>query len=276
MADSLRIVDRRTIYSHAGSGAETQVLTILRRDRNQPLALDEALDLARERGGRLLVNAKSHRAAVQVSAPSVMLDDGAIERRVRLVRPMERPALAADSLATSAWEEADRAAFAEAWQAETAELPAFAESHLYVVTGLLLPIWRRLPEEGCRVWRLQTDDGQRVIGRQVSAAWVADAVGETPRLSAEEAWTAVFERGAVLTLDDGLALRRATGHEWPPGRARHGFSDGMLDRLKAMGLMSEIIAWKLRLFVPTGANGPAILEALRERHPLRRIAERAA
>jgi hypothetical protein len=110
------------------------VLTVLRRDRNQPLALDEALDLAREHGGRLLVNAKSHRAAVHVSAPSVMLDDGAIERRVRLVRPMERPALPADSLATSAWEEADKAAFAEAWHAEVAELPAFAESHLTAMT----------------------------------------------------------------------------------------------------------------------------------------------
>jgi hypothetical protein len=50
----------------------------------------------------------------------------------------------------------------------------------------------------------------------------------------------------------------------------------MLDRLKAMGLMSEIIAWKLRLFVPTGGNGHMILEALLERHPLRRIAERVA
>jgi predicted RNA methylase len=275
VAEQLRIVDRRTICSHAGTGAETEVLTILRRDRNQPLALDEALDLARERDGRLLLNGKSHRAAVQVSAPSVMLDDGAIERRVRLVRPMGRPALAADSLATSAWEEADKAVFAEAWQAEVAELLAFTESHLYVVTGLLLTIWRRLPDEGCRVWRLETDDGQRIIGRQVSAAWVADAVGETPQLSAEEAWTAVFERGAVLTLNDGLSLRRAT----VMGGRRvevEGFTDGMLDRLKAMGLMSEIIAWKLRLFVPTGANGPAILEALLERYPLRRVAERAA
>ncbi|MBL6616769.1 MAG: strawberry notch family protein [Reyranella sp.] len=275
MADSLRIGDRRAIYHHASTGAETEVLTILRRDRNQPLALAEAFDLARERGGRLLVNRKSHRAAVQVSAPSVMLDDGAIERRVRLVRPMERPALPADSPASSAWEETDRAAFAEAWQAEVAELPAFAESHLYVVTGLLLPIWRRLPEEGCRVWRLETDDGQRIIGRQVSAAWVADAVGETPQLCAEDAWTAVFERGAVLTLADGLSLRRAM--VMSDGRVELlGFTDGMLDRLKATGLMSEIIAWKLRLFVPTGANGPAILEALLERHPLRRIAERVA
>ena len=43
-----------------------------------------------------------------------------------------------------------------------------------------------------------------------------------------------------------------------------------------MGLISEIIAWKLRLFVPTGASGPAILAELMERYPLVRIADRAA
>jgi hypothetical protein len=55
-----------------------------------------------------------------------------------------------------------------------------------------------------------------------------------------------------------------------------GFTDGMVDRLKAMGLVSEIIAWKLRLFVPVGTGGPAILGALMERYPLVRIAERPA
>jgi hypothetical protein len=55
-----------------------------------------------------------------------------------------------------------------------------------------------------------------------------------------------------------------------------GFTDGVVDRLKAMGLVSEIIAWKLRLFVPTGANGPGILGALIARYPLVRIADRSA
>jgi hypothetical protein len=38
----------------------------------------------------LLVNERSGRAAVQVPTTSVMLDDGEIERRVRLIRPMEQ------------------------------------------------------------------------------------------------------------------------------------------------------------------------------------------
>jgi len=50
----------------------------------------------------------------------------------------------------------------------------------------------------------------------------------------------------------------------------------MVERLKAIGLMSEIIAWKLRLFIPTGESGPPILATLMERHPLVRVADRAA
>jgi hypothetical protein len=50
----------------------------------------------------------------------------------------------------------------------------------------------------------------------------------------------------------------------------------MVERLKAVGLMSEIISWKLRLFVPTGPSGPTILAKLMERHPLVRIADKAA
>jgi hypothetical protein len=42
------------------------------------------------------------------------------------------------------------------------------------------------------------------------------------------------------------------------------------------GWISEIIYWKLRVFVPTGTEGPAILAKVIERHPLIRIADRAA
>jgi len=78
----------------------------------------------------------------------------------------------------------------------------------------------------------------------------------------------------VLQLQDGLQLRRAK----VMGEHRvelSGFTDGMVDRLKAMDLISEIISWKLRLFVPTGPRGPTILGTLMERYPLLAIADRA-
>ena len=65
-ADSLRIIERRTVYTHPASGAETEVFTVARRDRNRPLSLSEALQRAGEPNAILLVNRQSGRAAVQV------------------------------------------------------------------------------------------------------------------------------------------------------------------------------------------------------------------
>ncbi|HEY1244681.1 MAG TPA: strawberry notch family protein [Hyphomicrobiaceae bacterium] len=272
-AASLSIVERRTIYTHPGTGAATQVFTIARRDRNEPLSLADALDQGAKHGCRLLINARSHRAAVQVPAPSVMLDDGAVERRVRLVRPLERPSIAVEALPATAWRPTDPEAFAVAWEAELAQLPEFRESTLHVVTGLLLPIWRQLPNDGGRVYRLQSDEGERVIGRQVSPAWVAAACATVPELSPDDALAGLLGGRMVLHLADGPQLRRV--------RVMHahrielvGFTDAMRDRLTAYGLFHEIIAWKLRMFVPTDERGAGVLAKLIDRYPLQRIAER--
>jgi hypothetical protein len=50
-----------------------------------------------------------------------------------------------------------------------------------------------------------------------------------------------------------------------------GFSDLDVQRLKSLGLISEIIAWKLRLFVPLGDAASAILGRLLDLYPLLRI-----
>ena len=52
-----------------------------------------------------------------------MLDDGEIERRVRLLRPMEAHNIPIRMMGETHWVEADRDAFAAAWNAELAEVP---------------------------------------------------------------------------------------------------------------------------------------------------------
>src|SRR5579885_1588932 len=265
-AESFVVTGRQTIYTHPGTGAETRLLTIKQRQRNRPVTLDEALSRLRERSARLLVNARSGRAAVQIHAPSVMLDDGEVEYRVRLIRPM----------AESHWQDADEASFAAAWTAELAEVPAFTDSTLHMVSGLLLPIWKRLPNESTRVYRLQTDDGERIIGRKVSPAWAATATATgLPSLTPDDAFAALIEGKTVIDLAEGLQLRRVRlmgGHRIELA----GFTDTMRERLTAYGLFHEIISWKLRMFVPTDASGPAILARVMDRYPIERVGEREA
>ncbi|WP_155006485.1 hypothetical protein [Sphingomonas hengshuiensis] len=55
-----------------------------------------------------------------------------------------------------------------------------------------------------------------------------------------------------------------------------GFNPLGAESLKAMGLMSGIISWRLSLFVPTRGDGPAILARLLERFPISRVEARTA
>ncbi len=90
LAESLAVADRRVLHTHARTGATTSLLTIERQDRNEPRSLDEALEVARAPGVRLLVNGASGRAAVALPAGSMTLEDGMVDERVRMVRPMSR------------------------------------------------------------------------------------------------------------------------------------------------------------------------------------------
>jgi hypothetical protein len=275
-AESFVVTARQAIYTHPGTAAETQLLTIMQRERNRPVTLDETLERLSDPRAVLLVNTQSGRAAVQMPARSLMLDDGEVEPRVRLIRPMEHPSVPLAAMPQTHWQEADPDSFARAWQAEVAEVPEFTDREIHIVAGLLLPIWKRLPNESARVYRLQTDTGERIIGRKVSPAWVASALeAGTPNLSPDAAFTALIDGKTILDLAEGLQVRRVR----VMGANRielTGFTDTMRDRLRVYGLFGEIISWKLRFFVPVDATGSTVLAKVLERYPIARIADRAA
>ena len=275
-AASFKIDGQSTIYVHPGANAQTRLLAIERKDRNQPMGVDDALELLGVLNAVMLINAQSGRAAMQVPARSLVLEDGGVEPRVRLVRPMEAHAVPLEMMGQTHWRQADREAFAAAWEAEVAEVPEFETSTMHIVTGLLLPIWKRLPRESTRVYRLQTDDGKRIVGRRVSAAWAATAfAGDSPSLDPSAAFAALLEGDTMLDLAEGLQLRRVRAM----GVHRIeliGFSETMRERLSACGLFHEIISWKLRMFVPVDGAGTAVLGRLIKRWPLQRVVRKAA
>jgi hypothetical protein len=280
-AESIVVTDRRTVYTHPVSSAQSHVLTVARKDRIRPLGLADALAIARaEPQSVLLVNTRSNRATIQLPTASLMLDDGTIEHRVRLLRPTDEVRLGLDALAETHWQPADRKLFCEVWRAEVAAVPEFTTSTFHIVTGLLLPIWRRLPDHDCQVYRIQTDAGERIIGRHIAPTLVATmlrnlGLDHLPTLAPDEAWTGLVDGRIGLQLADGLILRRS--------RVMNdyrieliGFTNAMVPRLKVLGLISEIISWKLRLFIPTSAQGPAILAALLGSHTLVGVTDRTA
>ena len=276
-AESFRVVGRAPIYTHPGTGAQTALLTIERKDRLTPLSLEDALAQADDRGAKLLVNSKTGKAAIQRRARSVTDDDGAVHPRIRLVWPLTDSVMAAERLLAGHWEEADREMFSAAWRKELDGLPTHETSTLHMVSGLLLPIWKLLPDESTRVYRLQSEDGERIIGRRVSPAWAARvANNDGPvKLSGEDAMAMLMSGEASLMLAQNQKLQRVRAmNDWRIEMT--GFNDLGVERLKSLGLISEIVSWKLKLYVPTGAVGVGVLERLLDRFPILRVQARQA
>ena len=260
-ADSLTVASRETVHVHEASGAATELVEIVRRDRLVPLAAEDALAL---RDGRPVINTRSKRAAVVLPAPSRMFEDGGVEARVRLVRPAAREPMAAEELSASNWEDVGEDRWRALWDAEIEGLPSHTESRLWLVTGLLLPIWDRLPGENMRVRRLATDAGESLLGRVLTpeqAHVFRDAFGLAggPAMSTAEMHEAILKRGASLDLANGwrLARRRLMGAV----RVEiEGPADGDLAALKRMGCATEIVSWRTRVFVPEYIDLGRILE----------------
>ena len=250
-ADSLTVASRETVHVHEASGAATELVEIVRRDRLVPLAAGDAVAL---RDGRPVINTRSKRAAVVLPAPSRMFEDGGVEDRVRLVRPAAREPMAAEELAASNWEDSGEDRWRSLWDAEIEGLPSHTETRLWLVTGLLLPIWDRLPGENMRVRRLAADAGESLLGRVLTpeqAYAFRDAFGLAggPVMSPAEMHEAILIRGASFDLANGwrLARRRLMG----AGRVEiEGPADGDLAALKRMGCATEIVSWRTRVFVP--------------------------
>ena len=272
-ADSLAIAGRETLYEHPGTGAATELVEILRRDRLEPTTAETALAIGEREPGpdgkpRLVMNTRSQRAAVLLPAPSRMFDDGGVQERVRLVRPATRETMARAELDASNWRRADEARWRTLWEHEIAELPSHRESRFWLAAGLLLPIWDRLPFENMRVRRLVAGTGESLIGRvldaeQVSAARTSFGLDGGFAMTGEEAFEAVMGRGTALALANGwrLARRRIMGAD----RVEiEGPADTDIATLRRIGCTVEIVSWRARAFAP----GAEVLERILERWPL--------
>ena len=263
-AERITILERTVIRRDPVTGAETEILRLETEERYKPMPLDRALRILGE-DARPMVNRKSGKAAIRCSTFSLTDDEGEIVRRYELVRPTRSERMRQDLFLETMWEETNEEEFAGLWSAEVEEMRGKTRSStIYLVTGLLLPVWDRLPDDHVQVWRLTTDDGQSFLGRLVPAPIVpklAEAFGMAATITVSGAETAkhVITTGEISTIG-AYRLKRSlvAGQQrlelldWPHTR---------LAELKAAGCFTEIIQHKTRLFVPVG-QASAVIERI--------------
>ncbi len=257
--ESFEVLCDTLLRTDTVSGATTHLLELEIARALKPLTLDRLDQLEGASGirRRTVRNARSGRAALLVPARSLLADDGSRVTRHELVRPLKRGHLTADQLAESSWEPVDEQAFRAAWQAEVDEaLSSLKRERLHLATGLLLPVWDKLPKDHVRVSRISASDGRSLLGREVPLHAVGDicnalGIDARPDIAPDSLIKAVLTSGRAMPVRarETLTLKRSLVN----GAQRlelTGWSASRLDWYKAQGCFTEIIRFQTRLFVP--------------------------
>lgn len=252
------------------TGAETRLVSLEVSRHRRPLRLQRLLRM-HEIGSPHAIplrNSRSGKVALSVPARRLIADNGAMIERRRLLRPLKSANWTVEALGESLWEDIGITAFTLAWRAEEEEVATSpVTERIHLATGLLLPIWKRLPSDHTRVTRLVAEDGQSIIGREVLDVDLA-AISETFGLSGvtgptpDQISDLVITSGKPLCLasHDPLTVKRSL----VGGEQRlelTGFSPDRLDWYKGKGCFTEIIRYRTRLFVPV-SRASSVLPAL--------------
>ena len=268
--DGFTVLGDDLLRSDPVTGAETRLLSLEIKRQLRPLRFDR-LRRMHDIGTLHAVpmrNTRSRRVALCIPARRLIGDDGAVVERRRLLRPLKSANWKYEALAESAWEETDTAAFEKGWRKE--EVDAAKEpvtERIHLATGLLLPVWKRLPGDHIRVTRIVAGDGTSVIGREVAAADIA-RVAETFGLgnvrgpAPDELADLVLSSGKPQSFasHDALTIKRSL----VGGEQRielTGYSADRLDWYKARGCFTEIIRYRTRLFAPV-SKAKIVLQSL--------------
>ena len=268
-ADGFQIIERQVIYTHPETQAQTHCVKIEQKRQAQILRLPEALEVTERYQGHGVVNERSGRVAICVPTNSIVTDDGEVVRRVNLIRPTANEKMSVEQFQSSTWKVISQDTFQSLWQEEVNQSPEFEVDSFYLITGLLLPIWNRLDGQSMRVFRLQTDSGEKLLGRLVHAENIATVyrnlqIDGTPQLTVDEVLQAVIQRKEVVPLVRGWQLRSSTvmGNQRLEVTGIRQESEVMC--LKALGCMTEMIRWKLRVFIPVNDKATDIIEKIRQ------------
>lgn len=268
--DSFAVLSDEVLRTDPVSGAETRLVWLEVKRQLRPLRFKRLVRM-HEIGSPQAIplrNARSGKVALSVPARRLIADDGAVIERRRLLRPLQSVNWTLEALGESLWKEFGLTEFSQLWtQEESAAAASPVTERVHLATGLLLPVWKRLPGDHVRVTRLVAEDGSSIIGREVldiDLAKIAETFGlkGVSGPAPAELGKLVLSSGTPqpLASHDALTIKRSL----VGGEQRlelTGYAPGRLDWYKTKGCFTEIIRYRTRLFVPV-SKASSILPAI--------------
>lgn len=173
------------------------------------------------------------------------------------------------------WFEIEPAEAEKLWNEELSKLPKFRKENLHLISGVVLPVWDKLPTENVRIYRVLTSDGEMLIGRVVSE----DMIDETlRRLGSSRIKEKIATKDLIAGIKSGdtvhlennwkIVQRKVSGEN----RIEIvGPSYEHYDLLTKKGVFTERIQYNTRYFVPADTDTEKIIDEILKLSPVMRV-----
>ena len=274
-ADKLDIVQRETVYTDESTGAETQYVQA--KVYNKPTViqtLDDAMAYRPQFQGIRRMEDGSVRAVYRIADQTNSF--GVPVKRFRLQGANTAVSnTMSEKNMNAKTEEIPKAEWENAWKEAVKDVPEYNESELHMITGALLPVWNKLPQDGnIKAMRITATDGTQYLGRVIPQKQI-DAVLRSlgaskssvkKQYTGKDLYSAVMDKAQAVTFDGLYGATWTVSRRRVSGENRLEVTGRNLFALKEKypGVFTETIQYKPRYFIPTGRKGEEILGKLAE------------
>ena len=275
-ADKLDIVQRETVYTDESTGAETQYVQA--KVYNKPTViqtLDDAMAYRPQFQGIRRMEDGSARAVYRIADQTNSFGIPVKRFRLQGANTAVSNTMSEKNM-NAKTEEIPKAEWEAVWKEAVKDVPEYNESELHMITGALLPVWNKLPQDGnIKAMRITATDGTQYLGRVIPPKQI-DAVLRSlgaskssikKQYTGKELYSAVMDKAQAVSFDGlygatwTVSRRRVSGENRLEVTGRNLFAF----KEKYPGVFTETIQYKQRYFIPTGSKGEEILGKLAER-----------
>lgn len=271
-ADKIEVADEKPVYQDENTHAETKYVQLKVYNRPTLIPYDSVEDAHLNFMGMYRLKDGSVRAVYKGSTTTDKRT-GEVVQKYRLDGPVRgKSSYFVEKTFNEQGEKLPKKEWKKAWEAETQKAPEYVENTLHMLTGTLLPIWSKLPENNTRVMRIVTTDGKQYLGRVISPDQIDSVLRNLGTARTKKQYTLKSLMSEVLDKNQELVLRdnrwkirrRKVSGEWRIEVT--GSNLWALNRVE--GIISETIGYEKRYFIPTGSKGEYTLGSIIRSNPV--------
>lgn len=271
-ADKIEVADEKPVYQDENTHAETKYVQLKVYNKPTLIPYGSVEDAHLNFMGMYRLKDGSVRAVYKGSTTTDKRT-GEVVQKYRLDGPVRgKSSYFVEKTFNEQTEKLPKKEWKKAWEAETQKAPEYVENTLHMLTGTLLPIWSKLPENNTRVMRIVTTDGKQYLGRVISPDQIDSVLRNLGTARTKKQYTLKSLMSEVLDKNQELVLRdnrwkirrRKVSGEWRIEVT--GSNLWALNRVE--GIISETIGYEKRYFIPTGSKGEYTLGSIIRSNPV--------